>query len=245
MGLLGAAVLGPALYAALAPEPRSTPPRLPALTPEATRYGVWVVDWGYHSALVVQAPPQWRLGPPGRESAPLVEFAWGERAFYLESDFRPHALAAALLWPTGSVAYVRAHERPPDPDRADAVWHREVSADTLRALVRSLEASFVRADSGGAASGGRAAAYVPAEGYAGRFYRARGAYLWTRDCNWWTVARLADAGLAWRPAGVVVTPQIGRRLRGFRRVEPAGLARYRSREVHPREASPPAPEASG
>jgi len=93
------------------------------------------------------------------------------------------------------------------------VFARTVDAGTLRALLAELEGSARRG-----AAGARLRPYAPAAGYAGRFYSAHGAYLWVRDCNWWTVARLARIGLADGPVGVVVTPQVAGRLRGFTRL---------------------------
>lgn len=54
------------------------------------------------------------------------------------------------------------------------------------------------------ADGQRFSPYVGHRSYYGRFYPAHGSYLWTRDCNWWTVERLRAAGLAGSSAGVGV-----------------------------------------
>ena len=97
--------------------------------------------------------------------------------------------------------------------RADAVYERTVDAPTLHALLTELERSIRRS-----ADGGRLPAFPPVAGYAGRFLPAHDVYLWARGCNWWTVARLAGAGLAGDPRGVVFTPQVPGRLRGFVRV---------------------------
>jgi len=200
----------PPCYAILTPEER---PRLPSLPlPPTGTYRVLVVDWGYHTAIVVQQPPGWRLGPPGAEDALFLEYAWGDRRFYLESDYRPHALFATLFLPTEAVLYLRGHPDPPSLGGAEAVFSRIVDAATLRALLGELEGAVRRG-----AAGARWPPYAPAAGYPGRFYPAHGAYLWARDCNWWTVARLARVGLADGPAGVVFTTQVAGRLREFTR----------------------------
>jgi hypothetical protein len=94
------------------------------------------------------------------------------------------------------------------------VYARTVDAATLGALLAELERAFVRAP-----DGSRAAAHPPAAGYEGRFHAAHGRYLWARDCNWWTIARLRAAGLAGGAAGVVLSGQVAGRLRGFARVD--------------------------
>jgi hypothetical protein len=214
-GVLGAflafAIIFPILYAAFTPEHRPATEQLPAPPPGA--YRVFVVDWGYHTAIVVEQPRGWRLGPPGEEAAAFLEYAWGDRRFYLDSDFRPHAVFATLFLPTESVLYLDGR-----PDSASATrgarvtMERTIDADTLRALLTELDRSARRAS-----DGSRMPPYPPAAGYSGRFYPAYGDYLWTRNCNWWTVARLGAVGLAGRAAGVVLTAQVPRRLHGFRR----------------------------
>ncbi len=198
----------PPLYALAVAE--QLPEALP-LPPIADRaYRVLVVDWGYHTAIVVEQPAEWRLGPPGMEASPFVEYAWGDRRFYLESDFRPHALFATLFLPTETVLYVQGRTTLPQVGSAEAVAVRTVTATELQHLVAQLE-RYARRDGGGA----RLPAFAPTAGYRGRFYPAHGRYLWARDCNWWTVALLARVGLADGAAGVLFTPQVFARLNGF------------------------------
>ena len=176
----------------------------------AGRYRVLVADWGYHTAIILEQPRGWSMGPVGEERAPFLEYAWGDRRFYMESDYRPHALFATLALPTASVLYLDGRPDPPRLGGARAVYARTVDAATLHRLIVELERSFQRAP-----DGTRRASYAPAPGYAGRFYPARGRYLWTRNCNWWTVKRLAAAALAGDDAGVVFAGQVAGRLQGF------------------------------
>ncbi len=83
----GFATLFPVIYAVTAPEPRG--PLLPLSLPPCAAYRVFVVDWGYHTAIIAEQPSGWALGPPGEERAPFLESAWGDRRFYLESNYRP------------------------------------------------------------------------------------------------------------------------------------------------------------
>lgn len=201
----------PGLYAALMPEPRAPLSGMPV--PPAGEYRVFVADWGYHTAVVVEQPRGWQLGPPRDERAPFLEYAWGDRRFFMESNYWPHAVFATLILPTASVVYLAGHPDPPRFAGARAVLARTVSASTVHALLTELERSIHRTP-----DGARVTALAPASGYRGRFYSAYGDYLWTRNCNWWIVTRLEAAGLAANPAGVVFTIQVPRRLRGFARV---------------------------
>jgi hypothetical protein len=173
---------------------------------------VRVVDWGYHTAIVDPQPAGWTLGPSGEERAPLVEYAWGDRRFYMESDLRPHAVFATLMLPTESVTYVDGRAIESAFAGARGVYARDVDATTLHRLLDELERSIVRR-----ADGTRPAPFARQPEYAGRFYPGAGRYLWTRNCNWWTVQRLAAAGLAGRSTGVVFSAQVAGRLVGFER----------------------------
>ena len=209
VGVLAFTVLYPVIYAITVPEQVGASALLPNV-PNGM-YRVYVVDWGYHTTIVAPQPDGWALGPPGEERAPLLEYAWGDRRFYMESNFWPQSVYATLILPTESVLYLDGRNSPPSFAGARAVYTRVVDASTLRALLGELERTFRRA-----ADGSRVAPYASHVGYAGRFFPAYGRYLWTRNCNWWTVERLRSVGLARSGAGVVFSGQVGGRLRGFR-----------------------------
>jgi len=199
---------GPLLYAAVQPEPRAALAPLPL--PPPGRYSVLVADWGLHTAIVLEQPPGWRLGPPGAEAAPFLEVAWGDRRYYAAGDRRPHAVAATLFLPTDAVLFLAGHPDPPRLAGAARVYERQVDAPTLQALLTSLERSQRRSP-----GGGRPHPLPPPAGRAARFLPALGTYLWTRNCNWWTLQRLNDAGLATPPVGVLFSRQVPAHLQGF------------------------------
>ena len=207
--LIAFALLFPLAYSLVMPAPDRPMVSLPP--PPAGRYTIYVADWGYHTSIVIPQAPAWSLGPTGREHTAYVEYAWGDRRFYRDSDYRPHSVFATLVLPTASVAYIAGRDRPPSRDAgARAVYSREVDAATLHVLAVDLERT-IRHDSAGA----RLPPSEPVAGYAGRVHDAHGAYLWARDCNRWTVERLAAASIAGSGALVVFSGQVAGRLRGF------------------------------
>lgn len=182
--------------------------------PQSDVHRVFVADWGYHASIIVEQPAGWRLGPPGQEGAPFVEYAWGDRRFYMEGNHWPHVLFAALLLPTASVTYVEAWNRAPDvATHARRMLVRTIGAEELRRLQISLEGTIRRG-----AGGERAAPYGVAAGYAGRFYPSIDSYIWSRDCNRWVVDRLTAAGLARGGRGVLFSSQVPGHLVGFTEV---------------------------
>lgn len=191
-------------------------PRPVTLSPAPPgRYRVYVADWGYHTSILLQQPPSWRLGALGSETAPFVEFAWGDRRFYMESNHRPDVVFAALFLRTESVAYVEGWRGDPARiARPRALYAREIDAAQLTALAADLDGALLRTD-----VVARPAPFPQTPHDAGRFYPAHGQYLWWADCNRWTVDRLADAGLARSGLGVVFSGQVADRLLGFTRVD--------------------------
>lgn len=207
--LLLALVGWPLLQAALVPEFRDALDHLPPPPPGS--YTVLVADWGLHTAIVVEQPPGWSLGPPGAETAPFLEVAWGDRRYFTAADRGPGAVLTALFLPTDSVLFLAGHPDPPPLAGSVRVLERQVDGPTLQALLTSLEGSLPRDPEAGRPPP------LPGPAIAGgRFYPALGRYHWSRNCNLWTVRRLRDAGLARHPAGVVLTLQVPPRLRGFR-----------------------------
>jgi hypothetical protein len=160
---------------------------------------------------VVPQPAGFVLGPSHDPAAAYVEMAWGDRSFYMESNYWPHRLFATLALPTESVSYLAGWSRAPRrTDGMQGLWSRRVTSDELRRLFAALEGTIRHAP-----DGTREPAHPPAPGYRGRFYPAHGKYLFWNDCNRWTVEQLHAAGLAESGVGVVLARQVPARLRGF------------------------------
>jgi hypothetical protein len=173
-----------------------------------SHYRIFVVGWGYHTSIIVEQPTGWRLGPPGEENAPYVEYAWGDCLFYMESNYWPHALFATVFLPTTSVVYIDGRNHPPDSgEGVYALYTCKVTATQLRAVVSEMERAVQRTT-----SGQRVAPYPHAAGSAGQFYPGREFYIFWSDCNAWTVRRLQAAGLAGSSALVIFEGQVWGRL---------------------------------
>jgi uncharacterized protein DUF2459 len=189
------------------PGPVALPPIDPAL-----RLRVYVLVWGYHSSIFVEQPAGWALGPEGDAPAPFVEYGWGDKSFYMESNFSPVALFAAAFLPTPSVVYVCGHAIPPNEEVVGGdVYLLECDAPRVERLVTVLEGQMVRTG-----DGGRPRAFAATPEYRGRFYPGRESYVIWWNCNTWTARMLQESGFDVSPALVMATSQVGGRLREFR-----------------------------
>ncbi len=194
-----------------------TPPpgmiSLPLLTPEAEsrNYQVYVFSrWGYHSAITLEQPPGWQLGPSGAEDAPFVEYAWGDLHYFRDKDHSAGVSLAAVFLPTESTLYIRGWQNPPSFDvNAKDIYTRAVSAAQLRALIVALEQTIPRTETG--------ERLTPYRNYP-NFYPSREYYLWWNDCNAWTVRTLHQADLAESPFGILFCQQVSGSLKGFRKL---------------------------
>ena len=194
--------------------PGPGPVDLPDLVLERT-WPVYVIVQDWHCAIVVEQPRGWDRGQPEAPRSRFVEYAWGDRGFYMDSDFALPSLFNAALMPSQSVVYLRSMEAPPDKLYADIpVYRRDVGTDLLRALILTCEEAFVRTP-----DGRREAPFPPVSSYRGRFYPGRQSYIFWSSCNTWVLSRLKDAGFDVSPLGVITADQVPGRLTGFQRVE--------------------------
>lgn len=190
------------------------PVKLPFDVP-AGEYTVYVADYGYHTSIIVPQLPAWGLGHSAQRDAPWVEYGWGDRGFYYESDMSPWWCVRAALTPTRTVGYVSGHRHPPEQALANLeLYRKQVDAATLKRLIARLEGSML------ATTMGRRRIELPDRGdYRGRFSYAHGSYIFWRSCNRWTCDVLSDAGLDVNPLFVVTAGQATGRLQGWQRIE--------------------------
>ncbi|WP_299402285.1 DUF2459 domain-containing protein [Acaryochloris sp. IP29b_bin.148] len=206
----------PALYMAVftPPSPTIELPNLDTL--KQAKYDIYVVNWGFHTALILEQPQGWRLGPTNHAQARYVEYGWGDKRFFMLSDTSiPTTLAAGVL-PTASVMYLRGRETLPQPQYARQLYHRQITPQQLHSLLRSLEQSFQRTT-----NGERVAPYPQVPRFAGQFYPGREYYVIWSDCNAWTVRQLQAINVAQAYFPVILSEQVGPSLTGFELIKGA------------------------
>ncbi len=205
----------PALYMAIwtPPTPEVELPHINQL--KQSKYDLYVANWGFHTAILIEQPEGWQLGPPNHPNARYVEYGWGDKHFFMLSDSSiPTTLAAGVI-PTDSVVYLRGRDTLPTArnNYVRQLYHRQVTAQQLYDLIITLEQSFQRQ------SGERIAPYPRVPNFAGQFYPGREYYVIWSDCNAWTVRHLQGIEVAHSYLPVILAEQVGPSLRGFRLIQ--------------------------
>lgn len=159
---------------------------------------MYFVNHGYHSSIAVPAVSQeydWRREfHYGSNSAPeaLLEFGWGEKAFYMSRSFPIGDGIKALFLPNPSVLQVVALENHKSPILSSAeVIPIELCDFEYKALVQYIRETFQRDSLGNKK--------FLAEGFfpqASGFYDAHGTYYAFNNCNTWVGGALRAAGQA-------------------------------------------------
>lgn len=204
----------PALYMAI-----WTPPipevELPNINPlKKAEYDLYVVNWGFHTAILIEQPQGWALGPPHSPNSRYVEYGWGDKHFFMLSDTSFLATLTAGILPTESVMYLRGRDTLLSAQKhARQLYHRKVSAQQLYDLITTLEQSFKRQD------GERSVPYPPVPNFKGQFYPGREYYVIWSDCNAWTVRHLQGIEVAHSFGPVIFSEQVGPSLKGFQLIQ--------------------------
>jgi Protein of unknown function (DUF2459) len=104
---------------------------------------------------------------------------------------------------------VGLHQPPQQSYPEGEVLAIALTAAELDRMTAGIDADFERP------LGGRATAIGPGLYPDSRFYRARGRFHLFNTCNTWTARKLAAAGLALSPNGVITAGDLMRRLRAL------------------------------
>jgi len=149
--------------------------------------------------------------PTDGGGAPLEEWGFAQRAWYLEGRQRALDAVGALLWPSeGVVEVARADrlwaERTPDPPAE--VFEFRLAAEGLRRLRAHLATSVAGPEP------------VATRG-SSRFYRARDDYHLFNTCHQWAARALRAAGLPMSPGTAFTRSMLAWQLARAARLAPA------------------------
>jgi len=159
----------------------------------AADHRIYVVNHGWHTGIVVPAPPLQKAIPELERrfaDSPYLEFGWGDEKFYQSGEFTSGLALRAIFWPTASVVYAASV-----PSGADEYFkHSAVETlclndEELSSLVAFISSSFHREDNG------RVVALEKALSESSRLYRGVGDYYLLNTCNSWTAKALKSAGM--------------------------------------------------
>jgi uncharacterized protein (TIGR02117 family) len=154
---------------------------------------VYVVDHGLHTGFIVPADTITKQLPQLKErfdSAPFIEFGWGDEGFYQAEEITSGLTIQAIFWPTESVIHAVAVPGQPInyfPNSQVAVLclqERQYSK-----LIGYIEKSFFRDNDGN---------IIPLKnGIYGnsQFYKGEGDYYLMNTCNKWTAKGLSSADM--------------------------------------------------
>jgi len=161
----------------------------------------WVVDHGWHTAIVVRRddvdPALW---PEVRDfpDTALVEVAWGDREFYMAQNPTGWLAVKAAFFTSGSVLHVAGYgESTLAGLPAGAVVELRVSRRGFDAMTRFVHDEYQPDGQG------RPARLEHGLSGASWFYTAQSRYHLFNTCNTWVARALQRAGLDVTPAGTV------------------------------------------
>jgi uncharacterized protein (TIGR02117 family) len=162
---------------------------------------VWVVDHGWHTAIVVRRDDvDQAIWPEVSDfpHAPLIEVAWGDRDFYMAKEATGWLAVKAALFTSGSVLHVVGlSDAILAGVPASDVVELRVSRGGFDAMTRFFHDEYQR-DAGGRLA--RLGHGLYGESW---FYAARSRYHLFNTCNTWVARALQRAGLDVTPAGTV------------------------------------------
>lgn len=169
--------------------------------PDESAVTIWVLDHGWHTAIVVRRADVDRALWPDVEDFPgatFVEVAWGDRAFYMATPATVWMAIKAAFATGGSVLHIVGLDAPIATSfpRSEIVDLR-LSRPGFEALTRFVAEEYER--------DARARPVRLQRGLYGAswFYAARSRYSLSNTCNTWVARALHTAGLPITPSGVI------------------------------------------
>ena len=171
---------------------------LPGDEPAVT---IWVLDHGWHTAIVVRRDDLERALWPAVEDFPaatFIEVAWGDREFYMATPPTPWLAIRAAFLAAESVLHVVGFSAPIAASFPESeVVELRLSRRGFDAMTRLVGEEYQRDREG------RPVRLARGLYGASWFYAARGTYHLFNTCNTWVARALRAAGLPVTPTGVI------------------------------------------
>ncbi|MGH7305350.1 MAG: DUF2459 domain-containing protein [Candidatus Rokuibacteriota bacterium] len=172
---------------------------------------VWVVDHGWHTAIVIRrSDVDSTIWPEVNDfpGAAAIEVAWGDREFYMAADPTAWLAVKAAFFTSGSVLHVAGLTDPivTGPAASGGV-ELEISRRGFDAMTTLFHDEYQR--------DGADRAVRLARGLYGAswFYAGRSRYHVFNTCNTWVARALQRAGLDVTPAGTLTAGGVMRQAR--------------------------------
>jgi uncharacterized protein (TIGR02117 family) len=168
----------------------------------------YVIDHGWHTALVIEASPLAALLPGLAAQFPkarYLELGWGDDQYFRTPEPGLARTLAAALWPTPSVLHVAGLPDPPSPGPALA----RITTDEpgYGRLLAFIAASFEQPRPG------KVEALEPGLYGNARFYRATGNFHLFNTCNSWVARAVHESGLPLPGGPIIISAALMRRIR--------------------------------
>ena len=172
---------------------------------------MWVLDHGWHTAIVVRRADVDRALWPEVEdfsAATFVEVAWGDRDFYMATPATVWMAIKAALLASASVLHVVGFTTPiaayfPDSEMVEL----RLSRRGFDAMTRFISEEYQR-DGEGRPTRLQHGLYG-----ASWFYAARSRYHLLNTCNTWVARTLRVAGLSVTPVGTITAAGVMQQVR--------------------------------
>jgi uncharacterized protein (TIGR02117 family) len=172
---------------------------------------VWVLDHGWHTAIVARRSDVTRALWPEVDDFPeaqFVEVAWGDREFYMAPSPTAWLLVRAAFLSSRSVLHVVGFSTPVAVNFSEsAAVELRLSRQGFDAMTRLIHEEYQRD------LDDRPVRLERGLYGTSWFYAARGRYHVLNTCNTWVLRMLERAGLAVAPAGVIAAGQAMRQVR--------------------------------
>jgi len=177
---------------------------------------VWVLDHGWHTAIVVRRADIERALWPEVDDFPeatFVEVAWGDRDFYMATSPSVWLAIKAAVRTSGSVLHVVGFDPPPATSFPGAeVVEIRLPPPGFAAMTRFISDEYRRDEAR------RPIRLAPGLYAASGFYAARSPYHLFNTCNTWVARALQAGGLPVTPSGTLTAGGVMQQVREAARV---------------------------